>query len=144
MSWFWLAVLSAVFATLTALFAKLGVDRLNPEYATLLRTFVIVFVIAPVTFAIGKWQNPLHLNRWTLTAIILSGICAALSWLCYFRALKLGDAAAVSAVDKLSLAMVAIVSVMVLGEKLTMPQWIGVLLVIVGAVLIAVYKQQTP
>lgn len=136
-SWQFWAVLSAVFAALTAIFAKIGVSGLPSDYMTLLRTGVVIVVLAVIVLATGQWQNPASVPWKTLGAIALSGLATGASWLCYFRALKLGDASRVAPIDKLSVVMVAIFAAIFLGEKLSAVNWAGVVLIAAGAVLVA-------
>jgi transporter family protein len=137
-SWQFWAVLSAVFAALTAIFAKIGISGLPADYVTLLRTCVVLAVLSLIVAATGQWQNPAQVSWTTLGAIVLSGLATGASWLCYFRALKLGDASRVAPIDKLSVVMVAIFAAVFLGEKLSVVNWTGVLLIAAGAVLVAV------
>ena len=136
-SWQFWAVLSAVFAALTAIFAKIGVSDLPPDYMTLLRTLVVLAVLSALVAATGQWQNPAAVPWKTLAAITLSGLATGASWLCYFRALKLGDASRVAPIDKLSVVMVAIFAAIFLGERLSAKNWAGVALIAAGAVLVA-------
>ncbi|MBL9063685.1 EamA family transporter [Tabrizicola sp.] len=137
-SWQFWAFLSAVFAALTAIFAKIGVSGLPSDYVTLLRTCVVLAVLALIVAATGQWQNPAHVSGRTLAAIGLSGLATGASWLCYFRALKLGDASRVAPLDKLSVVLVAIFAAVFLGERLSPVNWTGVGLIAAGAVLVAV------
>ena len=137
-SWQFWAILSAVFAALTAIFAKIGVSGLASDYVTLLRTCVVLAVLALIVAATGQWQNPAQVSPTTLGAIVLSGLATGASWLCYFRALKLGDASRVAPLDKLSVVLVAIFAAVFLGERLSGLNWLGVALIAVGAVLVAV------
>ena len=105
--WFYWALWSAVFAALTAIFAKLGLEGVDSDLATLLRTAVIIVVLADFVYVTGKWSNPLALAPKTWLFLVLSGLATGASWLCYFRALKVGDASKVAPVDKLSLVLVA-------------------------------------
>lgn len=136
-TWQFWALLSAVFAALTAIFAKIGVSGLPPDYMTLLRTVVVLAVLSLLVAATGQWQNPASLPGKTLLAILLSGLATGASWLCYFRALKLGDAARVAPLDKLSVVLVAIFAAVFLGERLSGTNWAGVALIAAGAVLVA-------
>ena len=136
-SWQFWAVLSAVFAALTAIFAKVGVSAINPDFATLIRTVVILAVIAAIDAATGQWQPPASIGGRTWMFLILSGLATGASWLCYFRALKLGDAARVAPLDKLSVVLVAVFAAAFLGERLTFANWLGVVLIAGGAVLVA-------
>jgi len=131
------ALCSAVFAALTALFAKIGVDALPSSYATLVRTCVILVVVVVVWIVSGAPGGaPLATPR-VHGALILSGAATGLSWLCYFQALKLGEATRVAPLDKLSVVFVAIFSVIFLGERLDLRGWGGVALIATGAVLLA-------
>lgn len=138
-SWLPWALLSAAFAALTAIFAKVGVENINSDFATLIRTIVILGVVAMLVAATGQWQSPGTVSGRTYLFLVLSGLATGASWLCYFRALKLGDAARVAPIDKLSIVLVAAFGVVFLGEKLAAPNWLGVALIASGALLIA-YK----
>lgn len=138
-SWLPWALLSAAFAALTAIFAKVGVENINSDFATLIRTIVILGVVAMLVAATGQWQSPGTVSGRTYLFLVLSGLATGASWLCYFRALKLGDAARVAPIDKLSIVLVAVFGVVFLGEKLVTPNWLGVALIASGALLIA-YK----
>lgn len=137
-SWQFWAFLSAIFAALTAIFAKIGVSGLPSDYVTLLRTCVVLAVLALIVAGTGQWQNPAHVSWRTLSAIALSGLATGASWLCYFRALKLGDASRVAPLDKLSVVLVAIFAAVFLGERLSPVNWTGVALIAAGAVLVAI------
>jgi transporter family protein len=131
-SWFQWALLSAVFASLTAIFAKIGLEGVDSDLATLVRTMVIIVVLAGFVYATGKWTNPLHLAPRTLTFLMLSGLATGASWVCYFRALKLGAASKVAPVDKLSLVLVALFAVLFLNERPSFREWIGIAMVGAG------------
>lgn len=136
-SWQVWALMSAGFAALTAVFAKVGVDNINSDYATLIRTVVILGVAALIVTATGQWQAPGAVGGRTYLFLALSGLATGASWLCYFRALKLGDAARVAPLDKLSVVLVAVFGVLFLGERLSGANWAGVALIAAGAVLVA-------
>ena len=138
-SWQFWAILSATFAALTAIFAKVGVENINSDFATFLRTCVVVVVLAGIVIGTGQFQPLGSISSRTYLFLTLSGLGTGASWLCYFRALKIGDAARVAPIDKLSVVLVAIFGVMFLGERLSMPNWLGVALIAGGAVLVA-YK----
>lgn len=138
-SWQLWALLSAAFAALTAIFAKVGVENVNSDFATFIRTIVILGVLAAIVAATGQWQAPGSISGRTYLFLALSGLATGASWLCYFRALKLGDAARVAPIDKLSVVLVAIFGVLFLGERLAAPNWLGIGLIGAGAVLVA-YK----
>lgn len=139
-NWFYWALLSAVFAALTAVFAKIGLEGIDSDFATLIRTFVIVIVLAVFVYLAGKWSNPLELSSKTLLFLTLSGLATGASWVCYFRALKAGEASKVAPVDKLSLVLVAIFAFIFLGERPNIREWTGILLVGAGVVLLALKR----
>ena len=136
-SWQLWAVLAAVFAALTAIFAKIGVENINSDFATFIRTIVILVTLGFILLATGQFQSPGEISGRTYLFLVLSGLATGASWICYFRALKIGQAAQVAPVDKLSVVLVAIFGVIFLGERLTAPNWIGVALIATGAVLVA-------
>ncbi len=136
-SWQAWALLSAGFAALTAIFAKVGIANINSDFATLIRTIVILAALAAILTATGQWQAPGEIPARTYLFLVLSGLATGASWICYFRALKLGDAARVAPIDKLSVVLVALFGAAFLGEKLTLPNWLGVALIAGGAVLVA-------
>src|SRR5271156_5352128 len=135
--WVFWAFLSAAFAALTAVFAKVGVEGVNSDLATFLRTLVVVAVLALLLTALGEWRPANSIGARTYTFLALSGLATGASWLCYFRALKLGDAARVAPIDKLSVVMVALFGALFLGERLSAANWLGVVLIASGAVLAA-------
>src|SRR4051812_41198493 len=135
--WFHWALLSAVFASLTAIFAKIGLEGVDSDFATLIRTILILCAIVWFVYYTGKWSDPLALRPKTWLFLTLSGLATGASWLCYFRALKIGDAAKVAPIDKMSVVLVAIFGVIFLGEKLSGINWMGVMLIAAGAVLVA-------
>ncbi len=136
-NWGFWALLSAAFAALTAIFAKIGVEGVNSDYATFLRTLVVVAVLAAILTAFGEWRPLGTIGARTYLFLGLSGLATGASWLCYFRALKIGDAARVAPIDKLSVVLVALFGVAFLGERLSPPNWLGVGLIACGAVLVA-------
>lgn len=136
LSWQLWAVLSAVFAALTAIFAKIGVENVNSDLATFIRTVVVVVVLAGILLATGQWQPPASISSRTYLFLMLSGLGTGASWLCYFRALQLGDAARVAPIDKLSVVLVAVFGVSFLGERLSAVNWLGIAAVGGGAILV--------
>ncbi|WP_268740129.1 EamA family transporter [Thauera sp. Sel9] len=136
-NWFFWAVLSACFAALTAIFAKVGVAGVDSDLATLVRTVLILFVLAPFVWLAGKWSNPLELPLKTLLFLALSALATGASWVCYFRALQLGEASKVAPVDKFSLVLVAIFAFLFLGERLSSREWFGIGLVASGVLVLA-------
>ncbi|MEE3627327.1 EamA family transporter [Nitrospirillum sp. BR 11752] len=137
LSWQFWALLSAVFAALTAILAKVGVEGVNSDFATLVRTAVILLVIAALLPITGQWQAPATVSARSYLFLVLSGLATGGSWLCYFRALKLGEAARVAPIDKMSVVLVALFGALFLGERLSLPNWLGVALIAAGAVLVA-------
>ncbi|MFZ0259957.1 MAG: EamA family transporter [Pseudolabrys sp.] len=136
-TWQLWAVLSAIFAALTAVFAKVGVENVNADFATFIRTIVILVTLAFILLATGQFQSPGAISPRTYVFLMLSGLATGASWICYFRALKIGDVAKVAPIDKLSVVLVALFGVLFLGERLTAPNWLGVALIAVGAILVA-------
>ena len=138
--WFFWAVLSAVFAALTAIFAKIGLAGVDSDFATLIRTAVIIVVLSLFVFFAGKWSNPFQLSQKTWLFLTLSGLATGASWVCYFRALKVGDASKVAPIDKLSLLLVAVFAYWFLDERPNIREWIGILMV-GGGVLVLAFKR---
>lgn len=136
-SWQLWAVQSAVFAALTAIFAKVGVENIPSDLATFIRTIVVICVLALIVYATRQFRNPAGISARTYLFLLLSGLGTGASWLCYFRALKLGSAAQVAPIDKLSVVLVAVFGVVFLGERLTALNWLGIALVAAGALLVA-------
>lgn len=136
-SWQFWALLSAAFAAMTAIFAKVGVENINSDFATFIRTIVILVVLGAILVGSRQWQALDSVSGRTYAFLILSGLATGASWLCYFRALKLGDAARVAPIDKLSVVLVAVFGVLILGERLSGWNWMGVALIAAGAALVA-------
>ncbi|MBR0692146.1 EamA family transporter [Bradyrhizobium lablabi] len=136
-SWQVWAFLSAVFAALTAIFAKVGVEGINSDLATLIRTVIVLITLSAILFATGQFtqSGPIPTRSWIF--LLLSGLGTGASWICYFRALKLGPATLVAPVDKLSVVLVALFGVAFLGERPSLYGWIGIALISAGAMLIA-------
>jgi bacterial/archaeal transporter family protein len=135
--WLAWALLSAAFAALTAILAKLGVQGVDSDLATLIRTVVVIMALACFVWASGKWRNPANLSFRTLLFLTLSGLATGASWVCYFRALKLGAASKVAPVDKFSVVLVAIFAFLFLAERPSLRDWTGIGLITVGVVLLA-------
>lgn len=135
--WIAWALLSAVFAALTAIFAKLGVENINSDLATFVRTVVVIVALGAILAARGLFQPLASISGRTYLFLTLSGLATGASWLCYFRALQLGDAARVAPVDKLSVILVAVFGVLFLSEQLSFRNWAGVALIAVGVVLVS-------
>ncbi|MEO8307534.1 MAG: EamA family transporter [Pseudomonadota bacterium] len=139
-TWLFWALLSACFAALTAIFAKVGLRGVDSDYATLLRTLVIICTLAPFVWLSGKWSSPLSIPPRSFLFIVLSALATGASWICYFRALQVGDASRVAPIDKLSVVLVAILAYLVLGERPVIRDWVGILLIGSGVVLLALRK----
>jgi transporter family protein len=136
-NWLVWALMSAAFAALTAIFAKLGLAGVDSDLATLVRTVVIFGVLAAFVVATGKWTNPLRLSGRTWLFLVLSGLATGASWVCYFRALKVGEASQVAPVDKLSVLLVTVFAFVFLHERPTLREWAGILMVGAGVVVMA-------
>jgi transporter family protein len=136
-TWLVWALLSAVFAALVAIFAKIGLEGVDSDLATLLRTFVILGVLGLFVFATGKWQNPLQLSSRTIVFLVLSALATGASWVCYFRALKVGAASKVAPIDKLSVVLVAAFAFVFLGERPSIQEWLGIILIAAGTLILA-------
>lgn len=137
-TWQLWAALSATFAALTAIFAKVGVDGVSSDFATFYRTIIVAAALAGLLLATGQFELPKSATGKTYLFLTLSGLATGASWLCYFRALKMGNASQVAPVDKLSVVLVAIFAAVFLGEKMTGINWTGVAMIGAGAVLVAV------
>lgn len=135
-TWLMWAFLSAGFAALTAIFAKVGVEKIAPDVATLIRTVVVLMMLTAIVLTTGQYRLMAGTPSRAYLFLILSGLATGASWLCYFRALHIGDAARVAPIDKLSVVLVAGFSVAFLGEKLSVTNWLGVALIAAGAWLV--------
>jgi transporter family protein len=136
-SWLFWALLSAAFAALTAIFAKVGVEDISSDLATWIRTIVVLVSLSTILFATGQFSRPGSIPTRSWIFLVLSGLGTGASWICYFRALKLGPAALVAPIDKLSVVLVALFGVAFLGERPSLNGWLGIALIAGGAVLIA-------
>jgi len=136
--WFAWALASAVFAALTAIFAKLGLQGVDSDLATLIRTVIILAVLSVFVLATGKWTNPFGLAGRTWLFLTLSGLATGASWVCYFRALQTGEASKVAPVDKFSLVLVAVFAFAFLGERPSLREWAGIALVGAGVLTLAI------
>ena len=139
-NWIVWALLSAVFAAATAILAKLGLEGIDSDYATLVRTGVILVVLAGLVVGTGKWRNPADVSPRSLLFLTLSGLATGASWLCYFRALKVGQASRVAPIDKLSVLLVAVFAVAFLGERPSPRDWTGIACVGLGVLLLSLRR----
>jgi len=138
--WVVWALLSAVFAAATAILAKIGLEGVDSDFATLIRTMVIGLVLGALVYATGKWQNPAAVPGRALVFLTLSGLATGASWVCYFRALKIGAASQVAPIDKLSVLLVAVFAVIFLGERPGMKDWTGIALVGAGVLILSLRR----
>jgi transporter family protein len=139
-NWIFWALLSAVFAALTAIFAKIGLEGVDSDLATLVRTGVIMIPLACFVYFSGKWSSPFELSMRTWSFLVLSGLATGASWVCYFRALKIGEASKVAPVDKLSLVLVAVFAFVFLHERPAGREWLGIAMVAAGVLVLALKK----
>ncbi|MBI5019175.1 EamA family transporter [Candidatus Gottesmanbacteria bacterium] len=137
MSWFVFVLLSAVFAALTAILAKIGIKNVDSNLATAVRTVVILIFAWGIVFWQGTAAKLGTISQYSLTFLVLSGITTGLSWLFYFRALQLGKASQVAPIDKLSLVLTIVLAAVVLKEKVSLSIFIGGILMAIGAILIS-------
>ncbi len=133
---FW-ALLSAIFAALTALLAKIGLEGIDSDFATLIRTGVIMLILSLFVVALGKWRNPVALPGKSLLFLGLSGLATGASWVCYFRALQLGDAFRVALIDKFSVVLVVLLAVVFLKEWPAPKDWVGIAFISLGVVVLS-------
>ncbi|MBU0708502.1 EamA family transporter [Patescibacteria group bacterium] len=140
MNWFTLALLSAIFAALTAILAKIGVKNINSNLATAIRTVVILIFVWGIVFFQREYKQLFSISKRSVIFLILSGITTGLSWLFYFRALQLGDTSKVVPIDKLSLLITIFLAVIILKEKVSIQIIFGGLLMSIGALLISLAK----
>jgi transporter family protein len=137
MNWLVWAVLSALFAAATALLAKVGVANVDPNLATAIRTTVILVFAWAVALSLGAHGEFAHVGRRSWLFLIASGLATGLSWICYFRALSMGEASKVAPIDKLSVVFVVLLAWPLLGETITWAKGVGVLMIAGGAILLA-------
>ena len=139
-NWVFWALLSAVFAALTAIFAKVGVGNIDSDLATLIRTVVIIVALAGFVYFTGKWRNPFELPSRSWGFLVLSGLATGASWVCYFRALKLGEVSKVAPIDKLSILLIAVFAFFFLNERPSVREWTGILMVGAGVLILALKR----
>ena len=136
-SWIFWAILSAIFAALTTIFAKVGIQGVDSDLATLIRTAIVLLLLTLFVHFTGKWVNPFNLSKYNWVFFVLSGVATCASWICFYRALQIGEASKVLVVDKFSIVIVAILAFVFLGEKPLTKDWLGIALVACGLMVIA-------
>ena len=130
--WFVFAILSAIFAALTSILAKIGIEGVNSNLATAVRTIVVVLMAWFMVFITGNQNGIVDINKKSWIFFILSGLASGASWLCYYKALQLGEASKVVPIDKLSIVITIILSFIFLGEQITLKTLIGCCLIVTG------------
>ena len=134
--WIVFALLSAVFAALTSIFAKIGIESVNSNLATAIRTVIVLVMAWLIVFATGKHQQIVDISTKSWIFLVLSGLATGLSWLCYFYALQIGEASKVVPVDKFSVVITMVMAFFILGEVITMKTIIGGLLITAGTLVL--------
>ena len=130
--WFVFAILSAIFATLTSILAKIGIEGVNSNLATAVRTIVVVLMAWFMVFITGNQNGIVDISKKSWIFLILSGLATGASWLCYYKALQLGEASKVVPIDKLSIVITIILAFIFLGEQITLKTLIGCCLIVTG------------
>lgn len=138
--WFLWAFAAAVFAALTAIFAKMGLKNIDSDYATFIRTVVILFALSAFLSYTGKWQDPMTLSYKNWIFLVLSGLATGASWLAYFKALQIGNATQVAPVDKFSVVLTTVFAVIFLAERPTAREWLGIALISIGVLVLALRR----
>ena len=134
--WIVFALLSAVFAALTSIFAKIGIESVNSNLATAIRTVIVLVMAWLIVFATGKHQQIMDISTKSWVFLVLSGLATGLSWLCYFYALQIGEASKVVPVDKFSVVITMVMAFFILGEVISMKTIIGGLLITAGTLVL--------
>ena len=134
--WWIYALLSALFASLTAIFAKIGITGVNSNLATAIRTIIILFVAWGIVLARGEEKGITSLSKQNIIFLVISGVATGLSWIFYFKALQIGKVSQVAPVDKLSVALTIGLSVLFLGEALTIKTAVGAVLIVAGTLVL--------
>ena len=135
--WFWWAIGAAVFAALTGIFAKVGMQGIDSNYATLIRTVIVMVILIGVVVFTGTWSNPLTLSKKTLLFLALSALATGASWICYYKALQLGTVSQVVPIDKASVILAILFAVAFLGERPSWHEWSGIGLIVTGILVLA-------
>ena len=130
--WFIFAILSAIFAALTSILAKIGIEGVNSNLATAVRTIVVVLMAWFMVFITGNQNGIVDISKKSWMFLILSGLATGASWLCYYKALQLGEASKVVPIDKLSIVITIVLAFIFLGEQITLKTLIGCCLIVIG------------
>ena len=130
--WFIFAILSAIFAALTSILAKIGIEGVNSNLATAVRTIVVVLMAWFMVFITGNQNGIIDISKKSWIFLILSGLATGASWLCYYKALQLGEASKVVPIDKLSIVITIVLAFIFLGEQITLKTLIGCCLIVIG------------
>ena len=130
--WFVFAILSSIFAALTSILAKIGIEGVNSNLATAIRTIVVVLMAWFMVFITGNQNGIVDISKKSWIFLILSGLATGASWLCYYKALQLGEASKVVPIDKLSIVITIILAFIFLGEQITLKTLIGCCLIVAG------------
>ena len=133
--WFVFAILSAIFAALTSILAKIGIEGVNSNLATAIRTIVVVFMAWFMVFITGSQSGIIDINKKSWIFLILSGLATGISWLCYYRALQLGQASKVVPIDKLSVVITLVLAFIFLHEQFTLKSLVGCIFIAIGTLL---------
>lgn len=139
-SWFFWALTSAGFAALTAIFAKAGLEGIDSDFATFIRTLIIIAALAVFLSYAGKWQGVAAFTPRNWLFLVLSGLATGASWLAYFKALQMGEASKVAPVDKFSIVLVALMAVLFLKERPSVQEWFGIALICGGVLTLALKR----
>jgi bacterial/archaeal transporter family protein len=137
-NWLFWAALAAVFAALTTIFAKIGLQGVAADMATLVRTVMVTAAMAAVVGLSGQWTTPLAYSGRTWLFLGLSALATTLSWLCFFRALQVGQASQVALVDKSSILLVVLFAVLFLGDRPSLQEWLGIAMIAAGLLVLAI------
>lgn len=140
MTWLGYSLLSALFAALTAILAKIGIKNVDSNLATAIRTVVIVVFASMIVLYQGTYKQISNISQFSLLFLVLSGMATGVSWLFYFRALQMGNASQVAPIDKLSLVITVILAAVIFKEKVTMSVIVGSVLMSIGAILVALAR----
>ncbi|MGG5461308.1 EamA family transporter [Clostridium sp. B9] len=135
--WIIYAALSAVFAALTSIFAKMGIDGISSNLATAIRTIVVLILAWGIVFATGSYKGIKNISNYSMIFLVLSGLATGLSWIFYYKAIQIGQVTKVIAIDKLSIVITVILAFFILSEEITLKSFIGAFLIFIGSIVMA-------